>query len=170
MNDRFRFRAGFNVSFYDIDGNDIERQIILDSCFSIDNGGEGICVNEEIIQEALDIHVAKDKHKSAWDFINANYDKTDGYYFIDSVDFLEQCTGLKDRNGRLIYEGDIVDIWVVINIQGEIDRRRGKIYWNKEDACFLIYVALDEEYPLYGQDIFIIGNILENKELLKSKE
>lgn len=82
---------------------------------------------------------------------------------------LEQCTGLKDKNGKLVYEGDIVDIWVVINIQGEIDRRRGKIYWNKEDLCFLIYVALDEEYYLYGQDICIIGNIHENGDLLNDR-
>ena len=34
----------------------------------------------------------------------------------------------------------------------------------------LIYVALDEEYPLYGQDIYIIGNIHENPDLLEQED
>lgn len=156
MNDRFRFRAGFTVSFYDIDGNDIERQIILDNCFSIDSGGDGICVNEEIIQEALDIYVAKDEHRSAWDSINAYYAEADCYYFIDNIDFLEQCAGLKDQNGILIYEGDIIT-----------------------DKCFNYEIVWDKAHARFGvktgdsvQDIndakrcAVIGNIHENKELL----
>lgn len=152
MNDRFKFRTGFTISFYDIAGNDVERQIILDSCFSIDNGGEGICVNEKIIQEALDIYVAKDEHKSAWDFINANYAETDGYYFIDSVDFLDQCTGLKDKNGKLIYEGDLVtngaDVFEVV--------------WD-----YNAWVAQTKKFQEFlSEDYEIIGNIHENRELL----
>lgn len=166
MNNRFKFRAGFTISFYDIAGNDVERQIILDSCFSIDNGGEGICVNEKIIQEALDIYVAKDEHKSAWDFINANYAETDGYYFIDSVDFLDQCTGLKDKNDKLIYEGDIVkdDIGLIapvcfdeINAMFYIDRYIG--VYNYPFAYFYHY---DSE-----EELEIIGNIHENADLIK---
>ena len=167
MNDRFKFRAGFTISFYDITGNDVERQIILDSCFSIDNGGEGICVNETIIQEALDIYVAKDGQKSAWDFINANYAETDGYYFIDSVDFLEQCTGLRDKNDRLIYEGDILNslyrsdgckgLYRIVWCEGRLLPEKFGNHQQKQVTVHLTDLKRCE----------IIGNIHETPELLK---
>lgn len=172
MNDRFKFRAGFTISFYDIAGNDVERQIILDSCFSIDNGGEGICVNEEIIQEALDIYVAKDEHKSAWDFINANYAETDGYYFIDSVDFLDQCTGLKDKNGKLIYEGDII-VKSDVSAIGYSRTRVCKVHWHNDWLSWAITTQYGDTYELSEfepQQYEIIGNIHENADLLENEE
>ena len=165
MKDRFKFRAGFTISFYDIAGNDVERQIMLDNCFSIDNGGEGICVNEEIIQEALDIYVAKDEHKSAWDFINANYAETDGYYFIDSVDFLDQCTGLRDKNGKLIYENDVV------KVSEAYENGIYKIEFCQSDCEYNLYNSkgnfmyqLTKSMARYME---VIGNIHENADLIK---
>lgn len=155
MNDRFRFRAGFTVSFYDIDGNDIERQIILDSCFSIDSGGDGICVNEEIIQEALDIYVAKDEHRLAWDSINAYYAEADGYYFIDNIDFLEQCTGITDKNDKLVYEGDII----------KVENNICSISFDGENSRYDVSGYGELAYLNYNE-IEVIGNIHENKELL----
>ena len=86
---------------------------------------------------------------------------------------VEQCTGLKDKNGKLIYEGDIVEIMVWDDIEEDWIETKGKVYWSKEDAAFLIFVSYDGEYSLnsqetfYGQEIKVIGNIHENEDLLE---
>ena len=74
----------------------------------------------------------------------------------------EQCTSIKDRNGKLVYEGDVVDFWVCINIAGEMDVKRGIIYWNETLACFEIEDKNGYKYPM-PSDKVIIGNIHQDK-------
>lgn len=79
----------------------------------------------------------------------------------------EQCTGLKDRNGKLIYEGDICTYW----IEGDWTREvLVKIGFDKKSCYWYInYEGRDYKSSFYCSNIAtlkIIGNIHHNPELL----
>jgi len=72
---------------------------------------------------------------------------------------LQQFTGLKDKNGIDIYEGDILN-----DEFGSL----GIVFWNKDDASFSIEYKDIECQSFLNVDEWseVIGNIYENPELL----
>ena len=93
----------------------------------------------------------------------------EGSYY-DPVDeyIIMQYTGLKDKNGKEIYEGDIIAVGVTKSIN--IERRdcpKYKIIFT--DGYFGMKYLPDKELTMMycTEDSEIIGNIYENPELLK---
>jgi len=77
---------------------------------------------------------------------------------------LMQYTGLKDKNGKEIYEGDIIKCFDGINrhvVYGEFSSDSG--YYSHIG----FYLAEAEEMYIANENAFIIGNIYENPELLE---
>lgn len=74
---------------------------------------------------------------------------------------LMQYTGLKDRHGVEIYEGDIVREY------DDYDGEPAIIDWNTDDACFRINYDGESDgfYNIGSTMIEVIGNIYENPEL-----
>ena len=89
-------------------------------------------------------------------------------------DYLMQYTGLNDRDGVEIYEGDIVRFDAEDGMFGH-DPVLGLIAsvdWDNMDTGFFFNTDTDK-YPYVktyrGRNIEIIGNIYENPELLQKK-
>lgn len=92
-------------------------------------------------------------------------------YMVSAEDLvLMQSTGLKDKNGKEIFEGDILACKTddeVINLN---------IFWDEEHALFMFESKkYNEQEPLAElvenntYPFEIIGNIYENPELLEDK-
>lgn len=69
-----------------------------------------------------------------------------------------QFTGLKDKNGKEIYEGDIV----------AFDNTKMTTEWWGKKARFIFYQKGWQETHDVNSEALVIGNIWENPELLKS--
>ena len=92
---------------------------------------------------------------------------------VPASDFiLMQSTGLKDKNGREIYEGNIIRFF---DCDG--DGYTVPVVWDNDYACFSVdwgsntLTSFDylEEFYTDLKDIEVIGNKYENPELLKGE-
>lgn len=78
---------------------------------------------------------------------------------------LMQCTGLRDKNSKLIFEGDIIKLY----------GKNYKVIFEKRAAYFGLFISKNETYRLNDihtltSEIEIIGNIYENPELLEGNQ
>ena len=104
-------------------------------------------------------HTGKEKY-----YIIPSY-ASDLYSFLIDKNTICQCTGLKDKNGNLIWENDIVNCLA--------EECCGYIGWNEDEAGFYFNVLLEdgtyEEEHIYDyvDCMDVIGNVFDNPELLE---
>lgn len=107
----------------------------------------------------------------AWD------EETEGFFYWDIrqpertiyiepefSDDIQQYTGLTDKNGKEIYEGDIVE-----QFSGSEYVSTMPVLWRDDHCGFWLYYKGNPHLDLneYRDKLEVIGNIYENPELLE---
>jgi len=89
-------------------------------------------------------------------------------------DTLGQFTGLYDRNGKEVYEGDVV-FWIAIDMRGRGKGEQGAIIWDKDTMAWAIMRNKPTSdgrpciisRPFDKKHLEVVGNVHDNPELMK---
>ncbi|WP_445623828.1 YopX family protein [Lacticaseibacillus paracasei] len=117
------------------------------------------------IQRAYDMLSGCVKYDDGEDAV---YDEECFAGFLDNEQYIiEQYTGLQDKNGRSIYEGDIVDAGIEDQDGNPLFAR---VCYEKYAAGYVINSEANGIWQRLTEDCEVIGNIFENKQLLGGKQ
>lgn len=158
-NERLSFRAFLkDAVFYNEDGNEYTKSFYLydvalykDLDCGIGRDDLEAQLREQGFSEKEIRRIEEDEFDS-WE--------AEWYFFTPSA--IEQCTGMKDDDGKLIYEGDLVDL---------VGYGVCKVDWVEDTAEFM-FQNLGEDLREHVETMMlyewkVVGNIHENAELLK---
>ncbi|WP_176467150.1 YopX family protein [Terribacillus saccharophilus] len=111
--------------------------------------------------------VAEKFHNTVVDTVEGDRIPDVGYEKLEHLQYM-QYTSLKDKNGKEIYEGDVLKV--------EGSKRRYVVRWNNEESAFTVTYKYANDDPAEWvisefrevlKTFEVIGNIYENPELLQ---
>ena len=89
--------------------------------------------------------------------------------FVVDVSTLGQFTGLKDKNGLEIYQGDVLECGYRMG-NGLLLKVRGQVKYADNGACFALEIPDGDGFITWSfsnyTDFNVIGNVHQNRDLL----
>lgn len=175
MQDRFKFLCGVEVCYYSDDGDDKKLIIRFEPNTIATNGYVGFYF-DILIEKLKELGLSRHELDTAVDYIACNYETETENWCLAEPEYLVQCTGQKDKNSKLIYEGDIVE---VTNLTKTYSLKT-PVIWEKDIGAFMVWGNKEKSFGNYigalmeeDEDgvvpytVEVIGNIHENPELLE---
>ena len=158
-NDRLKFRAYIeDFCFEDEEGNEYKKSFMIYGVAVYGGCSVGTFIYD-LIEQLEEQGFTDDEIEQVRNY----YSENDEWFNFDA-DEIEQCTGLKDNNGKLVFEGDVV------SINGE----KWRVIWSDEDCAFFFsnlkegyYQPILPDLHMMTDEFKVIGNIHKKEELLK---
>lgn len=114
----------------------------------------------------------KDSNEFLYIELKPNAKVQDNSWRYNNYEDWEQFTGLLDRNGKEIYEGDIIEVETCID---EEETTTYEVYWDEGTLEYALKTIKGINYDscvgeLSPSAVRVIGNIHENAEILGGEE
>ena len=177
-NNRFLFRAVVEADYYDNDGNDKTIKLLLNNVAVYTSATVGV-TDKVLVNAIRNTNLNAKERNSVYSYFETNNECSDTEWFVLEAETIEQCTGIKDANGKFIFEGDIINspMWwqwgpsYVYLSMGQCDPCMADNVGNyilSKNISNPLQNAIHNEWN--GDEVTVIGNIHENPELLESKQ
>lgn len=114
----------------------------------------------------VDVYSGKNTKHFSWTADVYFEDGNKSHFFDQEDGILMQYTGLKDKNGKEIYEGDVVKVMCDDDEESAVTQ---EVKWSKWGGYFCDEEMAGDYLPALGNPeltIEVIGNIYENPELI----
>ncbi len=127
--------------------------------------GATIVAGGELCAEDVADYIIVNKSKQHSNFSNAyplEVVECEQYEVIPET--VCQCTGSKDKNGKKIFENDIVKC--NYDDYGEKRIYIGKVIFREDTCAFVVTDRKSTDYEWWNEEKEVIGNVFDNPELL----
>ena len=116
-------------------------------------------------QRIIKFRAWDERHKEMWYPVKAGISGLKSHDILERYEIVMQFTGLTDKNGKEIYEGDIVDCYFSEPSVGIV---RYEVFFDEEEAMFKLRNNLGYCMLTYRTiEILIVGSMYSNPELIK---
>lgn len=175
-NNRFLFRAVVKAEYCNSDGNNKTIKLLLNTVAVYSPTTVGVA-DEVLVNAIRNTNLNAEERNSVYSYFEINNKYVDQEWFVLQAETIEQCTGIKDANGKFIFEGDVIDdptwwwgpgyVYLSMGQCGPCRVNNVGGYILSKNISDPLQNAAHNEWN--GDEVIVIGNIHENPELLESK-